>query len=73
MAELLDPQVILATLVYCAIGAVIFGLTFLAVIKLAPFSVRKEIEVDQNIALGILMGSLVIGFAMIISAVMISG
>ena len=73
MTELLDSQVILATLVYCAIGAVVFGLTTMAVVKLAPFSVRKEIEVDQNTALGIVMGSLIIGFAMIISAVMISG
>ncbi len=73
MSELLDPQVILATLAYCAIGAVIFGLTILAVVKLAPFSVRKEIEEDQNVALGIVLGALVIGFAIIIGAVMISG
>jgi hypothetical protein len=34
----------------------------------APFSIRKEIEEDQNIALAIVMASVVIGIAMIIVA-----
>jgi uncharacterized membrane protein YjfL (UPF0719 family) len=36
--------------------------------KVIPFSVRKEIEEDQNTALGIIMGSVVIGLAIIIAA-----
>ncbi len=36
--------------------------------KVAPFSVRKEIEEAQNTALGILMGSVIIGLAIIIAA-----
>ncbi len=70
MSELLDPQVILATLVYCLIGAVVFGLAFFVMVKVSPFSMRKELEEDQNVALGILFGSVVIGFAIIIGSVM---
>ena len=36
--------------------------------KLMPFSVRKEIEEDQNTSLGIIIGSFLIGLAMIIAA-----
>lgn len=73
MSELLDPQVILATVVYCLIGAVVFGLAFFAMVKMSPFSVRKELEEDQNIALAVVFGSVVIGFAIIIGSVMVSG
>ena len=68
MSELLDPQVILATLVYCLIGAVVFGLAFFVMVKVSPFSMRKELEEDQNVALGILFGSVVIGCAIIIGS-----
>ena len=36
--------------------------------KVTPFSLQKEIEHDQNTALGIILGSIVIGMALIISA-----
>ena len=40
----------------------------LGINKVAPFSIRKEIEEDQNTALGIVIGSVIIGVAMIVSA-----
>ncbi len=73
MSDIIDPQVLLATLIYSAVGAVVFGLAFGAVVKLAPFSVRKEIEEDQNVALAVVIGSVVVGLAIIIAAVMVSG
>jgi uncharacterized membrane protein YjfL (UPF0719 family) len=33
-----------------------------------PFSMRKEIEEDHNMALGIIIASIIIGIAMIVSA-----
>ena len=69
----MDWHPILMTLLYTAIGAVVFGLTFLAVEMLSPFSVRKEIEDDQNIALGLVIASLNIGFALIIAASLLGG
>ncbi|MEM7605656.1 MAG: DUF350 domain-containing protein [Myxococcota bacterium] len=60
----------LAAVVFSVIGLVFFGIAFLLITKLAPFSVRKEIEEDQNTALGIVIGSIIIGIAMIVSASM---
>ena len=34
----------------------------------APFSVRKEIEDDQNVALAIVIASVILGSALIIAA-----
>lgn len=49
-------------------GIIIFLLAFFIMVKLSPFSVKKEIEEDQNIALGILYGSVFIALAILISA-----
>ena len=37
-----------------------------------PFSLRKELEEDQNIAVGILMGAMFIALAIIVAAVILS-
>jgi uncharacterized membrane protein YjfL (UPF0719 family) len=55
-------------LIYTTVGVVIFGLAFWLVTKISPFSVRKEIEEDQNTALGIIIGAVIIGLAIIIAA-----
>ena len=60
--------VIVTTLVFVVIGLIIFALAFLIIAKAAPFSVRKEIEDDQNIALAIVIGSVILGSALIIAA-----
>jgi putative membrane protein len=70
MDNWLDLNVLMATLLYSGIGVVIFGIAFLVMVKMAPFSVQKEIEEDQNTALGIVMGSVIIGLAIIIAAAM---
>jgi uncharacterized membrane protein YjfL (UPF0719 family) len=36
--------------------------------KVTPFSIRKEIEEDQNTALAIVLAAIIIGIAMIVSA-----
>ena len=61
---------IIASAVFSTIGMVFFGIAFFIITKVAPFSIRKEIEDDQNTALGIVIGSVIIGVAMIVSAAM---
>lgn len=61
-------NVIETTVIFVAIGLIVFGLAFLLVVLVAPFSVKKEIEEDQNISLAVIIGSLIIGIAMIIAA-----
>lgn len=56
------------TLLFTVIGMIAFAISFWIIVKLAPFSVKKEIEEDQNTALAIIIGSIIIGIAMIISA-----
>jgi uncharacterized membrane protein YjfL (UPF0719 family) len=56
------------SIVFAAVGIVVFGIAFFAITKIAPFSIRKEIEHDQNTSLGIVIGSVIIGLSLIISA-----
>ena len=58
----------LLTLSYTVFGMVIFGFAFWIIVKTTPFSLRKEIEEDQNISLAILIGSVMLGLAIIIAA-----
>ena len=44
------------------------GLSFYVIEKVLPFSMRKEIAEDQNMALGIILGAFVIGLSIIIAA-----
>ena len=60
--------VLATTVIFVLIGLVVFGLAFLIVVLAAPFSVKKEIEEDQNVSLAIIIGAVIIGVAMIISA-----
>jgi putative membrane protein len=53
---------------YAALGVLLFGLFWIIVVKVSPFSIRKEIEDDQNTALGIVLGCGILGIAIIIAA-----
>ena len=51
-----------------ALGIVLFALAFLIIVKVTPFSLRKEIEEDQNTALAIIIASVILGISLIVSA-----
>lgn len=63
----IGPQLLLAV-VFTLVGMLLFGFCIWLIVKLAPFSVQKEIEEDQNTSLGIIMGSLILGIALILAA-----
>jgi uncharacterized membrane protein YjfL (UPF0719 family) len=65
--ETLIP-VVVTTVVFVVLGLIIFALAFLIIAKATPFSVRKEIEEDQNVALAIVIASVILGSALIIAA-----
>ena len=69
MAPLL--QAMLNVAIFALAGLLLFALAFFVMSKASPFSIRKEIEEDQNIALAIVMGSVIIGIALIIVAAII--
>ncbi|MGM0599764.1 MAG: DUF350 domain-containing protein [Candidatus Rifleibacteriota bacterium] len=60
----------LSTLAYTVLGLVIYLIAFWLICKVSPFSVRKEIEIDQNTALGIIIGAVMLGLSIIIASAM---
>jgi uncharacterized membrane protein YjfL (UPF0719 family) len=61
-------QQLLAAVVFGAAGIVLYALAYKAISKVVTFSVEKEIAEDQNVALGILMGAMMLGLAIIVAA-----
>jgi len=59
-------EVIVTTLIFVFIGLVFFAAAYGVLSRMFP--IRKEIEEDQNTALGIVIGSIMIGIAIIIAA-----
>jgi uncharacterized membrane protein YjfL (UPF0719 family) len=69
MAPLL--QAMLNVAIFALAGLLLFALAFFVMGKATPFSIRKEIEEDQNVALAIVIGSVIIGIALIIVAAIV--
>jgi len=59
---------VLQTLVFALMGILIFGIAFWIIVKATPFSVRKEIEEDQNVAMAVLIGAIIIAIAIVLAA-----
>jgi uncharacterized membrane protein YjfL (UPF0719 family) len=59
-------EVLVTTLIFVFIGLVIFSIAYGILSRM--FHLHKEIEEDQNTALGIVIGSIMIGLALIISS-----
>ncbi|MCS6914501.1 MAG: DUF350 domain-containing protein [Myxococcales bacterium] len=57
-----------SALIFSLIGIVMFMLALVAVRKIMPFDIYKELEEDQNIALGLVLASVMIGLSIIISS-----
>ncbi len=60
--------VLVTTIIFVLLGLLVFAASFFIIVRVVPFSVKKEIEDDQNVALAVLIGSMIIGMAMIIAA-----
>ncbi len=54
--------------IFSLLGIVLFGIVWFVVVKVSPFSIRKELEEDQNTALGIVLGCLILGISIIVAA-----
>jgi uncharacterized membrane protein YjfL (UPF0719 family) len=59
-------EVLVTTLIFVSIGLIFFVVAYGVLSRVFP--IRKEIEEDQNTALGIVIGSIMIGIAIIIAA-----
>lgn len=59
---------VVSSAVFAGVGLVVFAIAFFLMVKVTPFSIRKEIETDHNVALSIIMAGVIIGISMIIAA-----
>ncbi len=59
---------IVDSIIYSIVGTVVLVLAFWLIEKILPFSMQKEIEVDHNVSLGIILGAFIIGLSLIISS-----
>lgn len=65
---MLNTNVFLNTVIYTIFGVIVFAFAFFAMVKLSPFPIRKELEEDHNVAVAVLMASVILGLAIIIAA-----
>ena len=61
-------KTLVSALAFSALGILLFALAFFIIVKVTPFSLRKEIEEDQNTALAIIIASVILGIALIVSS-----
>lgn len=59
---------VVSTAVFTGIGLLVFAIAFWIMNKVSPFSIKKEIEEDHNVALAIIMAGVIIGVSLIISS-----
>lgn len=71
MFDIQDLHDLILTFVYSAVGLLVFSVFFLFIVKMSPFPVIKEIEEDQNTALAILLGAVMLGLSVIIAAAIV--
>jgi uncharacterized membrane protein YjfL (UPF0719 family) len=64
----LFQKALISSVVFSMVGMVVFAVGFAMLRKLLPMDMRKEIETDQNTALGIVIGSVILGLAYIIGS-----
>ncbi len=68
MEELISIKYVVSALVFSVLGLVILTVAFILFDKLTPGNLWKEIIEDQNIALAIIVGAMMLAIASIISS-----
>jgi uncharacterized membrane protein YjfL (UPF0719 family) len=61
-------ETIVSSVAFAGVGLAVFAAAFWVMQKIAPFSFHKEIEQDQNVAVGIIIAGVMIGIAIIVGA-----
>ncbi|MBZ4415091.1 DUF350 domain-containing protein [Myxococcus sp. RHSTA-1-4] len=68
LGVVVSVQGVLASVIYSLIGLAVFVAGFYVIRLILPFDVHKELEADQNTAVGVVIGSFIIGLAIIVAA-----
>ena len=59
---------IASTVIYTFLGIGLFAVSYALIERACPFSVKKEISEDHNVALAIIIGAVIIGISIIVSS-----
>jgi uncharacterized membrane protein YjfL (UPF0719 family) len=59
---------IVDSVLYSVLGTVVLLVCFWGLEKVLPFSIKKEIEHDQNVGLGVVLAAFILGISLIISS-----
>jgi uncharacterized membrane protein YjfL (UPF0719 family) len=68
MEEFISIKYVVNALVFSVLGLVVLTVAFIVLDKLTPGNLWKEIIEDQNIALAIIVGAMMLAIASIISS-----
>jgi putative membrane protein len=71
LGAVVSVQGLLASIIYSLVGLAVFVGGWYVIRFIMPFDVHKEIEADQNVALGIVIGSFILGLAIIVAAAIV--
>ena len=71
LVAVVSLQGLLASVIYSLVGLAVFVGGWYVIRLIMPFDVHKEIEADQNVALGIVIGSFILGLAIIVAAAIV--
>ena len=63
-------EYLVLSLIYSAVGIAIFMIAYKVIEMVMPFDLNKELAEDQNTAVGVLVGSVMLGLALIIASAM---
>jgi uncharacterized membrane protein YjfL (UPF0719 family) len=66
--EWLKPGVFLGSILYAAVGVLVFLICFVIVDKLTPYHLWHQIVDEKNVALAIVVGSIAIAIGLIVAA-----
>lgn len=58
----------IATIFYSALGVILMGGAFKLYDMVTPFDINKELEEEKNIAVGIVIASVILGISIIVAA-----
>lgn len=61
-------ETIVSSIAFASVGLAVFAMALWIMQKLSPFSFRKEIEQDHNVALGIIIAGVMIGIGIIVGS-----
>ncbi len=71
LGAVVSLQGLLASVIYSLVGLAVFVAGWYVIRFIMPFDVHKEIEADQNTALGLVIGSFILGLAIIVAAAIV--